>query len=356
MGVGRFWLGALLGIGALVLAACGEPLEDAIARAEAGYVSMDRDARQSTIDDLKAALASDAEITTEDRGRATAWLGALLVRHGQWEEARTVLTDFGAAADQLIAAGDPVSAVRGLGALGNALTGLQLDFDAGPPLQRALAVAREQNLMTDPVVIDPLIEMAWLTYLPGVGGNEGSTRAEAKTAAEAMLKQAEAIARTVGGSDDPRLGAMDLIRANILVVAPLDPGLSPEAFDALAQEAANLLEAALFLLPADHPYRVGAAAFLAEIAAGFCEAEEVDRRSRDAVNTARIIYGDNASRTFRARQALGDLLMQLGEVTRGRQIILDARKAHYADGGENLQNPTDSYDDGTTRRCIDPPR
>ena len=357
MVVGRLWLVALLAVGAVLLAACSEPLEDAIARAEAGYVSMDRDARQLTIDDLKGALDSDAEITTEDRGRAAAWLGVLLVRHGRWEEARALLTDFDATADQLIAAGDPGSAVRGLGALGNTLVGLQLDFDAGRPLQRALAVARERNLMTDPVVIDALVEMAWLTYLPGVGGNERATRAEATTAAEAMLGQAAAIVRTDGTPDDPRLGTIDLIRANVLVVGPLDPKLSPEAFDDFALDAAVLLEAALTRLPADHPHRVGAAAFLAEIAAGFCEAEEVDRWSLDAVNTAQIIYGNKAQRTFRAREAHGGLLMQLGDVTRGRQIILDARKVHYADGGENLQDPANSYEnDDTIRRCIDPPR
>ena len=224
MGVGRIWLVALLGMGAVLLAACGAPLENAIARAEAGYVSMDRDARQSVIDDLKAALDSEAEITTEDRGRATAWLGALLVRHGRWEEARALLTDFGATADHLIAAGDSGSAVRGLGALGGALVSLQLDFDAGPPLQRALAVARGHNLMTDPVVIDPLIEMAWLTYLPGVGGNEGSTRAEATTAAEAMLNKPRRLRAPTGARLTPGLGPWISFARTFLFAHPCTRG------------------------------------------------------------------------------------------------------------------------------------
>lgn len=341
MSVGRIWLVALLGMGAVLLAACGAPLENAIARAEAGYVSMDRDARQSVIDDLKAALNSEAEITTEDRGRATAWLGALLVRHGRWEEARALLTDFDATADHLIAAGDPGSAVRGLGALGGALVSLQLDFDAGPPLQRALAVARGHNLMTDPVVIDPLIEMAWLTYLPGVGGNEGSTRAEATTAAEAMLKQVEAIARTDGGSDDPRLGAMDLIRANFLVRAPLHPGLSPESLDSLARDAAILLGVALSRLPSDHPSRIPSLVMLAELNLGVCDVESMERFSQEAVEVAKTIYGDTARGTYRVRSKYGEMVRYAGGDTRGRQMILDARKIHFEDGGTRLQDPSE---------------
>jgi hypothetical protein len=279
MSIGRIWFVALLGMGAVLLAACGETPEDAIERAEAGYVSMDRDARQSVIDDLQEALDSEADITSAERGRATAWLGLLLVRHGRWEDARTLLADFDATADQLLAAGDPVPVVRGLGALGGALVGLQRDFDAGPPLIRALEIAEDRKLMTDLVVIDPLIEMAWLTYLPGIGDKKGRTRSEAKAAAEAMLAQAEVIAHADGGTDDPRLGIIDLIRANILVGAPLDPGLSPETLDSLARDAATLLELGLSRLPSDHPSRVAALVMLAELNLGVCDVESMERLS-----------------------------------------------------------------------------
>jgi len=352
MGIRRIWLVALLGMGAVLLSACGEPLEDAIERAEAGYVSMDRDARQATIDDLKDALDGDAGVTPEDRGRATAWLGMLLVRHDRAEEARALLADFDATADQLIAAGDPISAVRGLGVLGGALARSNRDFDAQAPLQRALATAQEANLMTHPVVFEAMIQMAWLAYLPGVGGNEESGRADHDRSHDDVgASRSDCADRRAPG--DFRLGRIDAFRAYLLREQFSDPGESTD----VAQEAVKLLVAALSRLPSDHPGRVGAATFLAEIAVGFCEGEVVDRWSRDAVNTAQIIYGDKAERTFQTREAHGDLLMQLGDVSRGREIILDARKVHYADGGETLQDPADLYqDDGTLRRCIDPPR
>jgi hypothetical protein len=337
----RLRLMVVLGVGAVLLSACGEALEGAIADAETGYVSMDRDARQAVIDALQEVLDGDADLAAADRGRATAWLGVLLVRHGQLEAAVSRLAGFEEVADELVAADDPVSAVRGLGALGSALVGLQLDLNAEPPLQRALALAKEESLMRHPALFDTMTEMAWLTYLPGVGGNDGDTHAEATSAAEAILEQAAAIARANGGPDDPRLGTVDLMRANLLRSQSLDPALSPEALSTLAQNVEKSLVAALSRLPLDHPDRVPALEMLAELRLGYCEVESMELLSQEAVEVAKTIYGDTAKRTYRARTTYGDMVRYAGDDARGRQMILDARKVHYEDGGEGLQDPSE---------------
>lgn len=79
----------------------------------------------------------------------------------------------------------------------------------------------------------------------------------------------------------------------------------------------------------------------------------MERRSRDAVEVAEEIYGDTAERTFRVRSVYGELLMAMGDVTRGRQIILDARAVRYGEAADELQEPATRYD---PLGCIDPPQ
>jgi len=341
---------------ALLPAACGESLDDAIAKAEVGSVTMDRSARQDVIDALRAGLEKANETPAAVRAKAAAWLGYLLVRHGRPDEARDLLENFEATAEQLVAAGDPVSALRGLGALGGAFVALQQDFDAPAPLRRALAIAAEHGLDAHPVVIAPMIDTALLTFLPGVGDDDSETPSEAAAAAEGILRQAEAIARIAGGPDDPRLGSIDHLRAFLVQGKAAAVGLSADARGGLVRTTAEHLVRALARLPPDHPDRVSAAKFLAELAAGACIIDEVETLSQEAVDVARTIYGDKAEKTFLARSAYGEMLMHLGALTRGRQMILDARTVRYGDGARTLQDPLKLYRDNSPGGCIDPPQ
>lgn len=333
------------------LPACGESFDDAIARAESGAVTMDRRERQTVIDTLRKGLEEQEELSVAAKGRATAWLGHLLVRHGQYEAAQAVLSDFGATADQLVAAGDPVSAVRGLGALGAALVGVRRDFDAVAPLDRAATVAAAHDLGTHPVVIEVRSEMAFLTIVPGVVAHD--TRGAAIAAAEELLTQGAEIAQAEGGEDDPRLGRIDFVRANLLAYGTeADTGLDDAARRAVNADILAHLERARARLGDDHPTQVPVLEWLAQEAAGRCDTRSVKRLSQEAIAVAEEIYGDTAERTFEARSAHGELLMAMGDMTRGRQIVLDARAARYGKAAGELQAPASPYD---PLGCIDPP-
>lgn len=195
------------------LPACGDSFDDAIARAESGAVTMDRRERQTVIDALRKGLEEQDELSAAAKGRATAWLGHLLVRHGQFEAAQTVLSDFGATADHLVAAGDPVSAVRGLGALGASLSSLGRDYDVGEPLRRAVTIAVQQSLMSDPVVIEALLESAFLVLILRHGEKGPGTLAEAMAVAERLLDSAEEVVLAHGGQGDPRFGHIYFLQA-----------------------------------------------------------------------------------------------------------------------------------------------
>lgn len=337
MVVGRLWLVALLGMGAVLLAACSDPLEDAIARAEADGATPGRVERGAIIDALRGALAEPGASGPEIEATANAWLGRLLVRHGRHEEARDVLAGFDASVDGLIEAEQTAAVVRGLTAYGTTLWLAGVDFEAPAPVDRAIAIARDHLAGNDPLLVAALLQRAriHITFREG--------------------DEAAILLEEIGTLVPNRAGDPEIILAHALLLqGPLnDVRTKGAALDETIADYVGLLEAASRLFADDHPQRMLAMRLRGEVHARRCELDAVDTLFEEAVAFSKVIYGPRSNTTFQVIEEYGMTLMSVGLTIRGQQMIRDARAWRYGASAKGLAEPDIVLFDVP---CVDPPQ
>jgi hypothetical protein len=320
-----------------MLAACGSPLEDAIAQAEADGATPVRAEREIMIDALRTALADPDGGSLVVRAEARAWLGHLLVRHGRRDEARETLSNFEALADDLVVAEKAAAAVRGLTAYGTVLWLAGLDFEAPAPVDRAISIARDHLTDRDPLLVAALVLRArnYLTL---------SAYDDARTLLDDVATRL---------THPERYPAFLVAEALMLHKPITDPRTEKGELDRLISIHIGLLDEARRLYAGDHPSRLLPITMLGEWWARSCALDAMHARYKEAVAFAEIVYGPRSNKVFDVVEEYGLALMGVGLETQGREMVLDARKWRYGAGAENLAEPTALLFEVP---CVDPPQ